>query len=536
MDEKGFLIGLINKIRRIFDRQQWEDGKVLGAGQDGNRSWITFLACICQDLEPLPPMLIYQGKEGNFQDTWLDNFDPETEEAYFATSETGWTNDQLGLEWLINVFDRHTKAKARQGRDYRLLITDGHGSHVNLSFLDWCDQHRILVAIFPSHSTHRLQPLDVSLFSPLSQAYSKQLVDFIAASQGLVGISKREFWGNFWPAFKASFTKDNIESAWKKTGLLPWDPEVVYKQVRRAAEAPPTAGDSRPSSSSSSGSSALSQVDARQLRRLLDQVVPKEERRRNPKARKLQNTMEFIQASREILLHENRELKKALLLEKKKRKRQKPLKNYLFDPEDAERGAPVVFSPAKVQRARERKAEQEAQGQAEEARKRQEKVERELRKEQQEAEKRQRAEERVRIQEERQRQKEEEKQQRLATQQLKTDARIQKQQEKESAKQTRANKRAGKEANRKESQEASAGPSVSATAAFQVVPQTPERLATTRQVAESVYGSPSKARQATKGVSKPMLVVETESEAIEAESPSRRPKRNAKLPKRFEDC
>src|SRR6266480_3769735 len=97
MDEKGFLIGLINKILRIFTREQWEEGKLRGAGQDGNRSWITLLACICQDLQALPPMLIYQGKEDNFQDTWLDDFDPGTQEAYFATSPTGWTNDQIGL-------------------------------------------------------------------------------------------------------------------------------------------------------------------------------------------------------------------------------------------------------------------------------------------------------------------------------------------------------------------------------------------------------------------------------------------------------
>jgi hypothetical protein len=77
---------------------------------------------------------------------------------------------------------------------------------------------------------------------------------------------------------------------------------------------------------------------------------------------------------------------------------------------------------------------------------------------------------------------------------------------------------------------------VSSTADLQEALQTPERLAATRQVAESVYRSPNKARQATKGVSKSMLVVGTESEAIEAESPGRRAKRNAKLPKRFEDC
>jgi hypothetical protein len=544
MDEKGFLIGLLNMTRRIFIREQLEEGKLLGACQDGNRSWITLLACIGQDLQSLPPMLIYQGKESNFQDTWINDFDPETEEGYFSSSPTGWTNDQIGLEWLINIFDRHTKARARQGRDYRLLIIDGHGSHVTLAFLDWADTHRIIVAVFPSHSTHRLQPLDVSLFGPLSQAYTNQLVDFFAATQGLVGISKREFWGNFLPAFKASFTRANIESAWEKTGLLPWDPEVVYKQVRRKEEVsgedprPDPRPDSRPGTSGSSGSSvlSLSQVDARQLRRLFDRVIPREERRRNPKARKLEKTIESLQADREILLHEIKGLRKAITLEKKKRKRQRPLKNYLFDLEDAEQGAPIVFSPAKIQRARERKAEMEAQEQVEEARKRQEKVERELRKERQEVEKRQRAEERKRAQEERQRQKEEEKQQRIVTRQLKTDVMAQKRQEKELARQTKAERKARKEVNGKENQENLAGPSTSATADLPEAPQTPGRPTVIDGVSKPAHKSPKKKRQARRGANKPMLIVETDSEVLEAESPGRRPRRNAQLPKRFEDC
>lgn len=35
---------------------------------------------------------------------------------------------------------------------YRLLITDGHSSHVNMDFLEWCDQHRIIIAVFLPHS------------------------------------------------------------------------------------------------------------------------------------------------------------------------------------------------------------------------------------------------------------------------------------------------------------------------------------------------------------------------------------------------
>lgn len=76
------------------------------------------------------------------------------------------------MAWLITVFNCYTKAKARHGRDWRLLFIDGHGSYVNILFLDWCLEHRILVAVYPPHLTHQLQPLDVSLFNPLANYYS----------------------------------------------------------------------------------------------------------------------------------------------------------------------------------------------------------------------------------------------------------------------------------------------------------------------------------------------------------------------------
>jgi hypothetical protein len=60
---------------------------------------------------------------------------------------------------LKQVFDRHTKKKARSS--YRLLILDGHGSHVTMDFIEYCDKNRILLAVFPPHSTHSLQLLDV---------------------------------------------------------------------------------------------------------------------------------------------------------------------------------------------------------------------------------------------------------------------------------------------------------------------------------------------------------------------------------------
>ena len=110
---------------------------------------------------------------------------------------------------------------------------DGYGSHLTKKFLDWCLQHRVLIAIYPPHSTHKLQPLDVSLFSPLATYYGQELDQFIFRSQGVSGVKKRDFLMLFWPAYLKAFTDANIQSAWRKTGLFPFNPDEVLKRVDR---------------------------------------------------------------------------------------------------------------------------------------------------------------------------------------------------------------------------------------------------------------------------------------------------------------
>ena len=231
MDEKGFMIGKLQKTKRIFNLEHWASGKLRGAGEDGNREWITLIACICADGQYLPPCIIYSAKTGNLQTSWIEDFDPKEHTCHFASTEKGWTNDALGFKWL-EIFDRYTKAKARQGRDWRVLWVDGHGSHLSMDFLLWSIEHRIHIAVYPSHSTHRLQPLDIGLFSPLSSYYSTSLSDFIAATRGYLSVGKREFFALFWPAFQKAFSEKNIHSAWAKSGLWPWDADSVLDPLK----------------------------------------------------------------------------------------------------------------------------------------------------------------------------------------------------------------------------------------------------------------------------------------------------------------
>jgi len=58
-----------------------------------------------------------------------------------------------------------TEQKAKETNNYRLLLFDGYRSHVNIIFLEFCIKHKIVPFCLPPHTTHRLQPLDVAIFT-----------------------------------------------------------------------------------------------------------------------------------------------------------------------------------------------------------------------------------------------------------------------------------------------------------------------------------------------------------------------------------
>jgi hypothetical protein len=185
--------------------------------------------------------------------------------VFVASSISGWTNNNIGLAWLEQVFDCCTKQKVRHGRDWRLLILDGHGSHLTQDFIDYCNSHHILLAIFPPHSTHTLQPLDVVCFKPLSSAYSKELTNHLQKTQGLIPVKKGDFFPLFWRAWVSSFTTETILSSFEATGIWPMEPEVILNRFQEEGTRDQREGEGGPS--------ALKERNWRQMERLVRSAV-----------------------------------------------------------------------------------------------------------------------------------------------------------------------------------------------------------------------------------------------------------------------
>jgi hypothetical protein len=120
MDEKGFMIGTTTRTKHVFSRRMWEKKEVRATLQDGNCAWMTLLACVCADGSALPPGLLYESANNTIQSSWVEEIKPGDHSVLVSSLPTSWTNNDIGLAWLRQVFNRFTKAKAR--RKHRLLI------------------------------------------------------------------------------------------------------------------------------------------------------------------------------------------------------------------------------------------------------------------------------------------------------------------------------------------------------------------------------------------------------------------------------
>ena len=242
-DETGFSIGIASTTRVITQAQKVARPKLV---QPGNREWVTVVETICSAGRVLPVMVIFKGK--THRTNWFQNTNLPPE-WLIATSLNGWTTDEIGFEWLQRIFEPFSRPLTRGS--HRLLILDGHSSHLTPQFDRYCTEHNIVPLCMPPHSSHLLQPLDVGCFSVLKSAYGRQVEERMKV--GINHIDKTDFLRAYIVAHNSTFTVANIQSGFRATGIQPFNPYRVLTQLHMVVNTS-TPPESRPSSHSSAWS------------------------------------------------------------------------------------------------------------------------------------------------------------------------------------------------------------------------------------------------------------------------------------------
>jgi hypothetical protein len=219
VDETGFALGTTLPSKVLIRRGDTTAFKKIS----GRQEWITAIECIGASGIALPPLLIFKAKYTNT--AWIPASTPE--KWKFSTSTSGWTSDNHAYEWLTTLFEPETR---RNDEKRRLLLLDGHGSHLTARFIAFCIDKKIDLVVLPPHTSHILQPLDVGVFSPLKRALSTEIEKLFRLDTRR--IPRIEWTEAYITARSRAFIPRSIESSFRASGIYPLSPITILSTLR----------------------------------------------------------------------------------------------------------------------------------------------------------------------------------------------------------------------------------------------------------------------------------------------------------------
>ena len=247
MDETGLALGVCTNTRVIAQARK----RKAYVKTPGNREWVSILEAISATGQKIRPMVIFKGK--SLQTTWFSS--KYVPDWVYTTSQNGWTAREIGLEWLQRIYIPETRP---EHNGWRLLLLDGHGSHIDIEFMWLCRQARIWLLYLPAHTSHILQPLDLASFSVVKSRYRDQ-IRALSSLDDAAPVKKERFISSYHLAREEGLSERVIRAGWKATGLSPYNVEMVASS---SAYRPPCNNSTYCTASISHGYSLLNSTEA----------------------------------------------------------------------------------------------------------------------------------------------------------------------------------------------------------------------------------------------------------------------------------
>ncbi|CAK1581201.1 unnamed protein product [Parnassius mnemosyne] len=185
---------------------------IASSGKDN----VTILFTVNAIGDKLPPLIIHRGK--NTWDQWLS--DKGFENTSYAATKNGWIDTKVFEKYMLNtVLPRLSEDPPA------LLICDGLSTHIQLKILEEAQKRGVTIIKLPSHASHLLQPLDLSVFKSMKNTWDAKLVHWQRLNVGNK-LPKDEFSRLLGEVWRELDTKI-IRNGFKKGGIYPFDRNVV---------------------------------------------------------------------------------------------------------------------------------------------------------------------------------------------------------------------------------------------------------------------------------------------------------------------
>ena len=185
------------------------------------REWCTAIETINPFGQSITPLLIFKAK--HVQNQWF--IPSQTPDWIYSSSKSAFTTNEIGLKWLEEIFIPQTANSVRTG-EWRLLILDGHKSHVTPEFMNLAYLNRIWCYYLLPHASHALQPLDIAVFSPLKRVF-RALVAFENQFDDHEPQKKATFLLQYQKARERAIKPTNCASGFQTAGIWPYNPQKV---------------------------------------------------------------------------------------------------------------------------------------------------------------------------------------------------------------------------------------------------------------------------------------------------------------------
>ena len=248
LDETGFSPGKdlrgITQKRRFSRRDNNVQSNVVVA-EFKNCHRFTMMPCISASGDIGPTLFLFKGirlpyREVNVGpnrvvETPLHKL-PRNSLLYFREDIAG-VNTECFYKWALE-FTKHVDHLTSGGRKI-LLTYDSYRSHMSLKVLEHFKTSNVLVYALPAHTSGKTQPLDVVTFGSMKQSLD-ELISNAIEIETLEAFDIYQLCTLVKKAFTKAFTRQEIMSAFERSGLWPVNHQKILGVPRRANDASST--------------------------------------------------------------------------------------------------------------------------------------------------------------------------------------------------------------------------------------------------------------------------------------------------------